>query len=332
MRSDLDDVDVVFLAWREPPGLLERQHAAVAAALRPHWRGRAVLVENGAAPATAAAARAQLARYPHAEPTVLWSRRNLGFARAVDLGLDACRGRYAALLNSDGRPDPDMLRVLAAELDADPSAVAAAPGVHGPGEESPPAGPAHPVEQLSGTAVLLRRAEFLAAGGFDPLYFFYNEDADASRRLRAAGHVLLRVPATRFTHDRSGRSAAGVFLREWHHARTAQVLVHQYAPSLPRELPRFAVRRARAVAAHLRDGDRPGAAGIALATLELPRGLLAAAARRRRPWDGDRLAAWLRTARPRCGPVQGPAPSLRGVGGTGSFFSRRPPAGRGPRP
>ncbi|WNV74055.1 glycosyltransferase [Geodermatophilus sp. DSM 44513] len=299
MRADLDDVDVVLLAWREPPELLERQHAALAAALGPEWRGRVVLVDNGATPATSAAARAQLARHRHARVTVLRSRRNLGFARAVDLGLDACDGRYAALVNSDGRPDPDVLRVLAAALDADPAAVAAAPGVHGAGEDSPPAGPTHPVEELSGTALLLRRAEFLAAGGFDPLYFFYNEDADASRRLRAAGHVLLRVPATRFTHDRSGRSAAGVFLREWHYARTAQVLVHQHAPSLPRQLPRFAVRRARAVLRHLCDGDWPGAAGIALATVELPRGLLAAAARRRRPWDGDRLAAWLHTARRR---------------------------------
>ena len=33
--------------------------------------------------------------------------------------------------------------------------------------------------------------------------------------------------------------------------------------------------------------------GIALALLELPRGLVLAASRRRRPWDGDRLARWL---------------------------------------
>ncbi|MEX5718643.1 glycosyltransferase [Geodermatophilus maliterrae] len=297
-RTGLDDVDVVLLVHREPPELLARHHAAVAAATGPGWRGRALLVENGALPRTSAAAREQLRTcYPEADRRVLTSRRNLGFARAMDLALDACRGRYAALVNSDGEPDPGMLRRLAEVLDAEPAAVWAAPAVHGPGEDDDPPGPPFAADELAGTALLVRREEFLAAGGFDPLYFFYNEDRDASFRLRAAGHLLLRVPDTRFRHPKDGRTARAVLLRAWHYARTIQVLVPQHEPRPVRATAAFLGRRVRSVVRHLRDGDLPGAAGIALATLELPRGLLAAAARRRRPWDGERLAAWLDRAR-----------------------------------
>lgn len=293
-RTGIDDVDVVLLVHREPPELLARHHAALSAATGPGWRGRALLVENAAAPATSAAARAEVAaRYPDADRWVLRSPRNLGFARAMDLALDACRGRYVALVNSDGEPDAGMLRRLAGVLDAEPRAVWAAPAVEGPGEDDDPPDPPYEAGELSGTALLVRRAEFLAAGGFDPLYFFYNEDREASRRLRMAGYQLLRVPDSRFRHGKDGRSARGVFLREWHYGRTVQVLLAQHADRPVREAAAFLARRPRAVARHLRDGDLPGAAGIALATLELPRGLLMAAARRRRPWDGARLAAWL---------------------------------------
>ncbi|MGY1670725.1 glycosyltransferase [Geodermatophilus sp. SYSU D00710] len=291
-RTGIDDVDVVLLVHREPPELLARHHAALVAATGPGWCGRAVLVENDPAPETSAAARRHLREdHPGAERRVLRAPRNLGFARAMDLALDACRGRYVALLNSDGEPEPGMLHRLAEVLDAEPRAIWAAPAVEGPGEDDDPPGPPFPADDLPGTALLVRREEFLAAGGFDPLYFFYNEDRDASLRLRAAGHLLLRVPGTRFRHGKDGPRAG--LLREWHYARTAQVLVPLHARRPVRETAAFLARRPRAVAEHLRGGDPAGAAGIALALLELPRALVLAAARRRRPWDADRLAAWL---------------------------------------
>ncbi len=310
-RTGLDDVDVVLLVHREPPEVLARHHAAVAAATGPGWRGRALLVENAPDPATSAAAHRYLhTRHPGAEERVLSSPRNLGFARAMDLAIDACRGRYVALLNSDGEPAPGMLHRLAEALDAEPDAVWAAPAVSGPGEDDHPPGPPCDADELPGTALLVRREEFLAAGGFDPLYFFYNEDRDASLRLRAAGHRLLRVPDARFRHGKDGRSARAALRREWHYARTVQVLVPQHADRPVRETAAFLARRPRAVARHLRDGDLLGAAGIVLALAELPRALVLAAARRRRPWDGARLAAWLERNRL---PVREPRPeSLSG--------------------
>ena len=294
----LDDVDVVFLVWREAPELLARHHAAVSAATGAGWRGRALLVENAAPPATSSAAREQMRRcYPQADRRVLRSPRNLGFAAAMNLAVDACTGRYVALLNSDGRPAPDLLRVLATALDEEPDAVWAAPAIHGPGEDDHPDGEPHDDEELSGTALLVRRDAFLAAGGFDPAYWFYNEDREASRRLRRLGWRLLRVPATRFDHGKEGRTAAGTLRREHLYARTGQLLALQHADRVLLRVPVLVLRGLRAVGAHLRAGDRWGAAGLVLATAELPRGLAVALARRRRPWDGERLATWLARAR-----------------------------------
>ena len=291
-------LDAVFLAWREPPAMLARHCAGVAAALGPGWAGRAVLVENGAAPVTAAAARRELRRHlPDAELVVLHAERNLGFARAMDLALDACTRPLVALLNSDGWPEPAMVDTLLAALAAHPRAVAVAPAVHGPGEQDQPPGPPYAEERLPGTALVLRREEFLAAGGFDPAYFFYNEDYDASRRLRAAGHELLRVPDAVYHHGKDGRSWRGTLLREWHYARTAQLLALHHGDAYLPALLRLVRHRAASLAAHLRRGHSAAVLGIAAGTLELPRAAALAVARRRRPWDGARLSAWLDQAR-----------------------------------
>lgn len=292
-RADLDDLDVVFLAWREAPAILVRHHAAVAAALPEGWLGSAVLVENASPPATSATARDRLvSSYPSARRVLVRLKRNQGFGRAMNLALGACTGEYAALVNSDGRPDPDMFAELVAALEEHPDAVWAAPAVHGPGEESAE-GEVRAVDELSGTALVMRRRAFLALGGFDPLFFFYGEDYDASRRLRAAGAQLLRVPEAGFHHGKDARSRRGQALRDFWYAVGDQLRVHVHAPSRREAVRRIVRSRPRALAEKARKGDWPALAGMAAATLTWPATGLLAERRRRRPWDGGALAAWL---------------------------------------
>ncbi len=273
MRS-LDDVDVCFLAWREAPRMLERHHAAVAAATGPAWRGAAVLVENAAPSGTSAAARAALVRhYPHARRVVLRSPRNLGYGRAMNLA-------------------------LAEALDADPGALWAAPAVHGPGERCEPPGPPFAEDEIAGTALLIRRAEFLALGGFDPVYWFYNEDYDASRRVRAAGHRLLRVPDAVFHHGKGGRSRRGQLIREFWYAATDQTLVAHYEPTRRSAARRLARGRRRSFAEHGRAGSWPALVALTAATAAWPVTTALAERRRRRPWDGTALDAWVARRRP----------------------------------
>ncbi len=298
-QRSLDDVDVCFLAWREAPRMLARHHAAVAAALGADWQGSAVLIENASPAGTSAAAREQVERrYPAARRVLLRSSRNLGYGRAMNLAMAECAGRYVALLNSDGRPEPGMLRTLAEALDADPQAIWAAPAVHGPGERGEPPGPPFSEDALAGTALLIRREAFLELGGFDPLYWFYNEDYDASRRARAAGHRLLRVPDAVFHHGKGGRSRRGQLIREWWYAVTDQTLVHHHDASRARAVRRVAAGRTRSLREHGRAGSWPALVALSAATVAWPVSAALAERRRRAPWDAERLRAWLARRRP----------------------------------
>ena len=55
----------------------------------------------------------------------------------------------------------------------------------------------HEVAFASGAAMVVRRAAWDAAGGFDARYFMYGEDLDLSLRLRLAGWGVGIVPAAR---------------------------------------------------------------------------------------------------------------------------------------
>jgi GT2 family glycosyltransferase len=151
-------------------------------------------------------------------------------------------------------------------------------------------------------ALAIRREAFLALGGFDPLLFFYNEDFDASERIRAAGGELLRVPEAAFHHGKGGRSARGRLIREFWFAYTHQLL------SARRGHPVRALlaSRRRALLEHARARDLPGGAGIAAAALALPVTAALGAWRRRRPWTGARLRAWLARQEPRVRRIEPP--------------------------
>jgi GT2 family glycosyltransferase len=332
---DLDRLDLAFLAWREAPRMLARLHAACSAALPAGWRGTALVVENAAPPVTSRAARELVSSsYPAAERVALRMPRNMGYARAMNLALAELQGEYVALLNSDGRPEPGMFERLVGALDAAPDALWAAPAVHGPGEDCQPPGPPYREERLAGTALVIRRRPFLALGGFDPLYWFYSEDYDASARVREAGRELLRVPDAVFHHGKGGRSRRGILIREFWYAATDQTLTCHRAPHRRDAARRMAGHRARSLADHVRDRDLPGTAGIAAASLLFPVSAALAERRRRRAWDGPQLEAWLARHRPRAERIAlGPRAEAppQGMFGAGSSLPRSS-GGTGPSP
>lgn len=221
----------------------------------------------------------------------------LGYARAMNLALAACDGRYVALMNSDGTPGPGMLHRLAEVLDGRPDAIWAAHAVHAPGEPNHPPGPVHEEGELPGMALLIRREAFLALGLFDPLHWFYSEDYDASLRARAAGWTLLRAPDVVFHHGKGGRSSGGGALRELLFAATYQTHVHHRSSSQATAARRVAGIRSRSLA-HDR-GDPFAVTGLVGATALWPASVVAAKRRRRRPWDAAQLGAWLGRQEPR---------------------------------
>ena len=157
-----------------------------------------------------------------------WSRaralrfeENIGFCAGCNRGAEAARGRLLAFVNFDGRVEPGWDTPLRALLD-DPS-VAAATGllldasgetIEAAGVEIAPnmatygrqegmprsAAPSAPVDVVapSGALMTVRRADFLALGGFYEPIFMYGEEADYC--LRAPGRVVL-APASAIRHE-----------------------------------------------------------------------------------------------------------------------------------
>jgi N-acetylglucosaminyl-diphospho-decaprenol L-rhamnosyltransferase len=85
-----------------------------------------------------------------------------------------------------------------------------------------------PVDWVMGAAMLIRRAVFDAAGGFDEGYFLYWEDADLCRRLWQRGWSTRFVPGARVTHDGgvSARSESALATRAFHRSAYRYYATH----------------------------------------------------------------------------------------------------------
>lgn len=157
---------------------------------------------------------------------VVESGQNRGFAGGVNLGVGCCRSPLLLVLNSDATLVPGSLATLARVLTAHASTGVAAPAVYRPdGRSLEPraygrlptrfdlvlgkgwARPRHrqgrsenDLGWVSGVAMLLRKVDFLAVGGFDEGFSMYFEDLDLCRRLGAAGKSIRREPAAGVVH------------------------------------------------------------------------------------------------------------------------------------
>ena len=155
----------------------------------------------------------------------------LGYGAAVNAGIDATAAEVCVLFDQSVELKGDAITPLLTALD-DPSVVAAGPfGVRAKDtlkefEES--AGP--DVDAIEGYCMAFRRADALAAGGFDPKFRFYRiADIDFSFRLRDHGGravVVADLPVVKHEHrlweatepaerDRLSRRNLYRFLDRW---------------------------------------------------------------------------------------------------------------------
>jgi GT2 family glycosyltransferase len=129
----------------------------------------------------------------------------LGFSAAVNAGIDSGAGEVVVLFDPGVELTGDAVTPL---LDAlrDPGVAVAGPfGVRGKGtlkEFAESEGPE--VDAIEGYCVAFRRADALAAGGFDPRFRFYRiADLEFSFRMRDRGGravVLSGLPVERHEH------------------------------------------------------------------------------------------------------------------------------------
>jgi N-acetylglucosaminyl-diphospho-decaprenol L-rhamnosyltransferase len=179
----------------------------------------AIVVDNGSSDGTAEMVRTE---FPDVRLVALVE--NLGFGRAVQLGVEAGDGEAIVLINNDVDVLPGFLRALVAPLERDPGAGMVAGVLLRPGEQvidaagvvidrglggygylvgapvaaidAPPPGLMGPC----GGAAAYRRSAYEQIGGFDPEIFAYSEDLDIALRMLAAGWTCTLAPDARAIH------------------------------------------------------------------------------------------------------------------------------------
>jgi GT2 family glycosyltransferase len=204
--------------------------------------------------------------------TVIKLDRNVGFGRANNAGLEACKGEFVLLLNPDVVVNEDCVRSLADFLSTTPEAGAVGPRLRRPDGRpdlaarrafpSPisalyrflglsrlfpkssrfnrynlghlPVDAVHEIDAGTAACLMLRRAAIDQVGFFDPDYFMYGEDLDLCYRIRQGGWKIYYVPDAIAVHLKgtSTRQAAGRMRYEFHRAMWVFHRKH-YASSTP---------------------------------------------------------------------------------------------------
>jgi GT2 family glycosyltransferase len=254
-RSGPPKVSVAILSWNG------RQHletclAALRAQDDPGVPWEVLVLDNGSTDGTADWMRAH-----HPEVRLLPSLVNLGFCAGNNRLVAEAQGEAIAFLNNDTRPQPGWLAALVAAFAAAPPDVAAVSGkiVDWAGErldfgrgvmtfdghafqldfrrplaraEVPELGEELPF--ACGGNMLIRKASFLEAGGFDADYFAYLEDVDLGWRLWAGGERITFVPDAVVNHRSSATSdLLGLFNRGFLFERNAFLTAYKnYEPGL----------------------------------------------------------------------------------------------------
>lgn len=170
--------------------------------------------------------------------SLLPQKRNIGFARAVNLGLRIAKGRYLLCLNQDTWLYPDALSTLMTFMDRRPEAGIVGGKIFNPDHSLQfscrtfpslsqglfhrgslltrlfPQNPfsrdyllsdwAHDevrsVDWVSGAFLLIRRQTFEEIGAMDERFFLYCEDIDWCRRAKESGWQVFYHPESRVVH------------------------------------------------------------------------------------------------------------------------------------
>ena len=178
---------------------------------------------------------------------LLRSEVNLGFAAANNLAMEAARGRYLVLLNSDAWLHPEALRLAIEHMEYDPTAGVGGARLVGPQGQWQPSARAFPtlwhvfvvlsglasrfprsrifgafdrtwaspdlpaeVDWVPGAFSIMRREALAQTGLFDPQFFLYCEEVDLCRRIKEKGFRVLYWADVVVTHigGESGRQLA----------------------------------------------------------------------------------------------------------------------------
>ena len=172
---------------------------------------------------------------------------NRGYGAGCNRGARESEGEFLLFLNSDARVEPGAVAALQSALLADPRAAVAGPLLRNPDGSQQASIQRFPtpwrifcessglaalsggrlfrghtktredhalpreVETLKGAVLLVRRAAFEEAGGFDEDFFLYAEETDLMRRLSDRGWKVLFAPQALAVHSGGGSGGDSLF-------------------------------------------------------------------------------------------------------------------------
>jgi hypothetical protein len=190
---------------------------------------------------------------PYPPVRLIRSEVNLGFAAANNMAMEAAKGRYMVLLNSDAFFHPGALGLAIQHMDANPAAGVGGARLVGPAGEWQPSARAFPtiwlvflvfsglasryphsrifgafdrtwaspdleaeVDWVPGAFSIVRREALAQSGLFDPQFFLYSEEVDLCRRIKVKGFRVLYWPDVVVTHigGESGRQLTTLKFRD----------------------------------------------------------------------------------------------------------------------
>ncbi len=203
-----------------------------------------VVVDNGSRDGSA-----DYVRREHPEAKLVESGRNLGFAKANNVGYELSSGEYVVLLNSDAFLVGDSLRAAARLMDDRPEVGLAGGRLIGEDGSWQPSARSFPgiandfltisglaakyrrspvfgrpdmtyIDQgrelycdwVPGAFTIIRRSAIEEVGFFDERFFLYYEEVDLCRRIKRAGWKIAYWPAITVIHI--GGASTAMFSRE----------------------------------------------------------------------------------------------------------------------
>ena len=173
--------------------------------------------------------------FPHVR--LIRSAENLGFGAANNVAIEASRGRYVVLLNSDAFLCPGSLLMAVGNMERSPQVALAGGGLTGRDLSRQPsarmfpnvitdafvitglaakfpkspifgrfdrtwADPSQPseVDWVPGAFSIIRAEVLREIGLFDPRFFLYSEEVDLCRRIKQAGYQIWYWPEIQVIH------------------------------------------------------------------------------------------------------------------------------------
>lgn len=180
--------------------------------------------------------------------------RNFGFGTACNRGAEMARHDKVLFLNPDATVEKDTLDKLSQALDDFPEAGIAAPRILNskgevffrkrsklyttwPWQRKPVPEESTFINNPSGAALALRKADFDRIGGFDEKIFLYFEDDDLCFRIRTDGKKI-RYVYDAIVHHAVGKSTpvtpALVEFKEYHFNKAARYVCIKHGRFFPR--------------------------------------------------------------------------------------------------